>query len=147
MCDTSRCRTVCDSDDVPSMSQVLSLQHQLQKDAGKFGIRALPRSLRRRTRSHTKYRHLKRPNQKKEGQLKHVSNKLRNRRMRRVEKFRNCDNPFVEKCGREVEYARLATHVWHARRMTMASFDKYVVSSWAISWAWLQSILLSTDFF
>lgn len=92
-----------------------------------YGVKGLPRSLRRRTRSHNRYSHGKRPNRLKDEVIASLGKeKMKNRKMRRKEKFSTyCEAwcgeyPQASGADGSEDIRRLPTHVFHAKRMTMS---------------------------
>lgn len=103
------------------VKEILNVCDQIKSsDQARYGIQGLPRSLRRRTRSHNSYRHRKRPNNNKQKHSSEECNdgRFSNRRMRRKEIFRAYINPWSEAPENE-QIFRLPTHIFHAKRMKM----------------------------
>jgi hypothetical protein len=108
--------------------QILHIHEQVKNtNPGEYGVKGLPRSLRRRTRSHNRYKHGKRPNRLKDGLIASSGKeKMKNRKMRRKEKFSAyceawCDENFqASGSNTSQNIRRLPTHVFHAKRMSMS---------------------------
>jgi hypothetical protein len=95
-----------------------------------YGVRGLPRHMRRRTRSHNGYRHAKRPrvagSEDKRGEKQQP--KKMNRKMRREELFRSYQgNPFDASTSSSTNIF-LPTHVFHAKRMKMQVLSGFVLA-------------------
>lgn len=102
-------------------TQILNVTDQIKTlEEDVFGIKSLPGSLRRRTRSHNRWSGRKKPNLKKVTLDESEREKWCNRRMRRKKQFSPLQyyNPW-ENSGDEKKDLphRLPTHVWHAKRM------------------------------
>lgn len=109
--------------------EVLHVCDQIKSvDLEQYGLKGLPRSLRRRTRSHNNYVHRKRPNRAKSVRTEklHKMETFTNRRMRRKEKFKMYSDPWSI---HDESIRRLSTHVFHAKRMQMSKMDysKFIV--------------------
>lgn len=105
--------------------EILAVCEQIKSnDSGRYGLRGLPRGLRRRTRSHNRYKHGRRPNRAKKMRANEdaMEGGFFNRRMRRRENFRKYIDPWEETANPTKVY-RLPTHVFHAKRMQMTKLE------------------------
>eukprot|EP00898_Chlorokybus_atmophyticus_P003392 jgi/Chlat1/4053/Chrsp26S04107 len=102
-------------------SEIRALDAALQAEPSVLrGFAALPRALRRRTRSHVPYRHVLRPNAKRkcaeeESQPLPLNRRQRRRRHLLLDKARLSGLP------EHVGLRQLETHVWHAKRFKMGT--------------------------